>query len=74
MKNILNKYHSKIDKMALYILVYCIMVKALIHILYFVENEVVLTLLALLIPFALITRKHINYLNKILHIIFGFRR
>jgi len=74
MKNVLNKYHSKIDKIALYILVYCIMIKALIHVFYFVENEAVLTLLVLLIPFALITRKHINYLNKILHIIFGFRR
>ena len=50
------------------------MIKALIHVFYFVENEAVLTLLVLLIPFALITRKHINYLNKILHIIFGFRR
>ena len=31
MKNVLNKYHSKIDKISLYIFVYCIMVKVLIH-------------------------------------------
>lgn len=74
MKNIMNKYHSKIDNVSLYILVYCIMVKVLIHVFYFVSNEIILALLVLLIPFALITKKGINYLNKILHILFRFSR
>ena len=48
------------------------MVKVLIHVFYFVSNEIILALLVLLIPFALITKKGINYLNKILHILFRF--
>ncbi len=74
MKNVLNKYHSKIDKISLYIFVYCIMVKVLIHALYFVKSEIVLALLAILIPFILITKRTINYLDDALHIIFRLCR
>lgn len=74
MKNVLDKYHSKIDKISLYILVYCIMVKVLIHVFGFVKSEIVLALLVILIPFILITKKTIDYLNKVLHIIFRFCR
>lgn len=63
MKNVLNKYHSKIDKISLYIFVYCIMVKVLIHALYFVKSEIVFVLLVIFIPFILITKRTINYLN-----------
>lgn len=74
MNNILNKYHSKIDKISLYIFSYCIMVKALIHVLCFVKNEIVLTLVVLLLPFILITKNSINHINKILHVVFRLSR
>ncbi len=74
MKNILDKYHSKIDLVSLYVFAYCVMVKALIHVLFFVENEIVLSLLVLLIPFVLISKKNIHHLNSVLHAIFRFRR
>ena len=74
MKNVLDKYHSKIDKISLYILVYCVMVKVLIHVLCFVKSEIVFALLVIWIPFILIPKKTIDYLNKVLHIFFRFCR
>lgn len=74
MKKFFINHHSEIDvwsvKMFLYFLFVCIF----LLILNWLNNELLCAILALILPCFIINKQMVNYINKLLHIIFGFRR
>lgn len=70
----ISKLHHIIDRLSVFLLLYCILVQIGLAITPFITNECVRALLVTLVPLVVLQRQVIDKSNKLLHLLFGFFR
>ena len=74
MKKYFYNIHNNIDKISIFLFLYCSLVCICLYVLAFIPNEYVHAICAIFLPLIIVNRNNVNRFNSLLHRLFGFVR